>query len=107
MFCKTCNYWKRNKIFKQYHNKNYTQYARNKNNLCDIKKHPIEEIPSKFGTCSCKKFIYTRAGGCIEEDDIENDDKPDTLLYTDGESYEAYFYTGENFGCIYWTVEYE
>ena len=33
----------------------------------------------------------------MERDDLDPDNPADGLIYSDGEAYEAYFYTGEDF----------
>lgn len=51
-----------------------------------------------FGVCSSPKFVYTQAGD-VPADDMAT--PRDGLGYSDGEAYGAYFYTGEDFGCIH------
>lgn len=102
--CKNCKHWKRRTLYKyEYKNKkeSWFEYESKPNSYIHRKKKPIIE-ESKFGDCSCEKIIYTSGGGCVEDDDVEHQNQPDTFLYSDGEAYGAYHYTGENFGCIHW-----
>lgn len=46
-----------------------------------------------FGDCHCEKFKY--------DPEVEAVTPTDCLTYTDAESCDAYFKTGENFGCIH------
>lgn len=102
--CQNCQKWKRRTLYKV----NHENMVYRGNFWEEWEDRPpegsdiiLETCNSKFGECNCKKFIYTQAGGCVEDDDIANEDQPDALLYTDGEAYGAYFLTGENFGCVH------
>jgi hypothetical protein len=108
--CQDCIFWKRRKFYwvkyemtdwrdnkTKYINEDYLETTQ----IADYKTLEYKEFDSKFGKCSNNKFIYTKAGGCIDSDDIKNKNNNDSLLYSDGEAYGAYFITGENFGCIH------
>ena len=51
-----------------------------------------------FGECFCDKFKYS---SCVSFKNESND----TLLYGDSEMYAAFFYTGENFGCVHFRTK--
>ena len=50
-------------------------------------------IGKKFGSCSCKKFVYIGNSHDPLQDDM--------LLYEDCEMYNAFLHVGENFGCVH------
>lgn len=50
--------------------------------------------PQKYGDCNCEKFEYEEYGNYKNI--------KDKLVYSDYEGYSAYFYVGEEFGCIHW-----
>jgi len=109
MKCKNCKWWKRRKLYwarykvkaiddKWYEHENWDDTPRNENiqNILETK-----EQDSKFGVCSQGCINYTSGGGCVEDDDLNPDNPVDSIIYSDGESYSAYLYTGEDFGCIH------
>lgn len=56
---------------------------------------PLDRYTS-FGTCTSLKFV--------DVSNLDSDDKwppKDGVAYSDNESYEAWFETGEDFGCIH------
>jgi hypothetical protein len=64
-------------------------------------KKPVD-LPQKIGTCACNKFIYKVAMNPETPDPNQVKDQIDDALYhCDGESYQSYFWTGENFGCVH------
>lgn len=87
MYCKDCKYWRR---FSK-DNRNY------------------DETNEKRGKCSSLKFVDASFSDCVKDGEpiIDNEGNEyflgenDTLEYSDYESYQARFNTGENFGCIY------
>ena len=76
--CKNCKHWKPTSLF-SHHGEEYKITAGN----------------FQVGECRCPKFFYFNT--------TESFKYPDGLGYGDLEQYYAYFYTGENFGCIHWT----
>jgi hypothetical protein len=108
--CKNCKYWKRRTLYK------YSMQSNIGETWVEWDDEPVSYfhkdspnkysytptiIESRFGRCSCDKIIYTMGGGCVEDDDVEHENQPDSFLYSDGEAYGAYHYTGESFGCIH------
>lgn len=108
--CKDCIFWKRRpdiaelKCFRpdgsHYESVDYL-------GECDWRGTKVEVIkttPCHYGKCSNEKFVWTCAGGCVDED-AERTPK-DGLGYSDGEAHSAYFHTGEDFGCIHYQYHY-
>lgn len=100
--CKTCNFWKQRTLY--FYD---SSWWNEKQYVLDIKQ-PEKDIVSQlspFGECLCDKFIYTKTDmnmGCVDRDDIAHKDIPDGCLYSDEDGYNAYFYTGESFGCVHY-----
>ena len=67
-----------------------------------FKRHENSVFSSKFGNCTCSKFIYGSAFEHTEKEKNDFSEKADELLYEDYEGYSAGFEVGENFGCIHW-----
>ena len=65
---------------------------------CKFYKAPINNynIKKDRGECSSSKIVY--------DPDCDKKIHPlnDKLEYSDHDGYDAYFYVGENFGCINW-----
>jgi hypothetical protein len=101
--CKNCKFWQRRTLYK-YVYKHEIEWEDRPNKHHHRNKKPIIQ-ESKFGDCSCDKIIYTSGGGCVEDDDVDNENQPDAFLYSDGEAYGAYCYTGEQFGCIHFCIK--
>jgi hypothetical protein len=56
----------------------------------------LETKPSNFGSCKCPRFMY---GDHFE--DVAYEDDSDALIYVDYEGWNAYYYTGKDFGCVH------
>ena len=105
--CKKCKFWKRMikmklppelvKSLKLFITKEKNIYSANKK----VTRIEVFIPDSPIGKCGNKNFIYTAAGGCQEDDLINALTNPRALLYSDSEAYQAYFLTGEKFGCIH------
>ena len=54
----------------------------------------LDEKPAHQGLCQCTKFQYLHYD---KEHTLDND----ALGYCDGEGCSAYFWTGEDFGCVH------
>ena len=52
-----------------------------------------------IGDCDSEGFYYTGAGGHADDDAKT---PANSLGYSDGEACQAYFHTGEDFGCVHW-----
>lgn len=96
--CKTCNHWKQLKIGIE---KCY--------NVHDIKKEEpwYDEGGKKnqfipFGKCNSGNIVYGEGYRIDKETGKIILEKTGKLFYMDSEQYDAYYITGENFGCIYW-----
>lgn len=108
MRCRNCKYWTRRKLYwtkklvinwqtnEPYVVEGWSEKERTNDNILESK-----EQDSKFGICSQGCMQYTCAGGYIEDDDLDPDNDSRGLIYSDGEAYGAYLYTGEDFGCIH------
>lgn len=108
MKCQNCKWWQRRKLYwVKYRTINWqdnTPYTLEKWDDKPITEQEIleaKEQDSQFGECQHGCMTYTKSGGCIENDDLNSDNPTDGVIYSDGEAYGAYLYTGENFGCIH------
>ena len=61
-------------------------------------KYDVERFATHSGECRNDKFVYNDS---TLDNGVET--PKDGLMYWDGEGYQAYFNTGEDFGCIHWT----
>ena len=106
--CKNCKFWTRRIEFNMSINeiKKFKKIVESTKEEPACKTYKYITIPnSPLGACNNINFIYTRAGGCSDEDlEIALKNKQ-SLLYSDGEAYGAYFYTAEDFGCIHYEKE--
>ena len=109
-YCKNCKFWKRRKLYYRKWIHKWWNGVTGKLDEWNAKPFTIpddgkileeKEQDSMFGECTQGCMQYTQGGGCIEDDDLGNNNS-DGLIYSDGEAYGAYLYTGENFGCVHW-----
>ena len=104
MNCKNCKFWTRNKFYKIKYKTLECICEEYTNDLNKQLFDSYEEVISCFGECSNKNFIYTESESKID-DCVKYKDSKGSLLYSDGEGYEAYFIVGENFGCKYYELD--
>lgn len=107
--CKNCRFWKRMTkmelcpdLIKSLKSKLSITKEKELRNACGEIYHVGVLIPdSPVGECSNENFVYTAAGGDQGDDLIKALKNPTSLLYSDGEAYQAYFLPTEYFGCVH------
>ncbi len=62
----------------------------------------LDTKQSKFGNCECEKLDYSYPCDETDFNDSSNKQASDMLFYADSEDYNAFFWTGEDFGCIHY-----
>ncbi len=94
MNCKDCKFWTR---LVRYMHETSGDLSEFQVLETDIK------YDMKFGNCLNTNFIDISSKYMYDRQYIALNDRPNTLLYSDHDSYKAKFVTGEDFGCIHFT----
>lgn len=96
--CKTCQHWQRKTIVV------YRMGKRGKYFADTPTGEYIRTEDANYGECTCQKFKYDYPKDVDPKTGEALPIEADNLLYWDDETYAAHFVTGEDFGCIHWTI---